>query len=72
MLQLNIGVLQAMQTKSIIVRNAFQCTAQCLSQPDCFYLTRNAGGTSCTLYTSGPTTYNVSELLTYVVKYKAI
>ena len=56
----------------IPTRKAMQCSAQCLSEPDCMYITRNTAETTCTLYTAGSTNYVVSELLTFGVQFKTI
>ena len=68
--QLNTGVLKASKMYSTTVRRASQCSAQCLNEPNCFYITRDTAGTNCTLYTSGSISYDVSRLLTYAVQFK--
>ena len=57
---------------SFPTRIALQCSTQCLSEPDCIYITRNAAGTDCALYTVGSTNYVVNALLTFVVQFKII
>ena len=72
MQQLDTGVLKASKMYSIVTRKASHCSAQCLRETDCIYLTRNADGTKCTLYTSGSTSYDVTELLSYAVQFKDV
>ena len=56
----------------IPTRKAMQCSVQCLSEPDCFYITRNTAETTCTLSTTGSTNYVVSDLLIFGVQFKTI
>ena len=72
MKKLNTDLLKASKMYSIPTRIAMQCSIQCLSEPNCIYITQNAAGTNCTLYTDGSTNYIVSELLTFVVQFKTI
>ena len=72
MIQLYTGVLKAAKMYDVSVRRTLQCSALCLSELTCYYITVNSGNTSCILYTSGSTTYDVSSLRAYTVKYKNI
>ena len=72
MQQLNSGKLSASKMYTIVIKKASHCSAQCLRETDCIYLTRNTDGTNCTLYTSGSTSFDVSQLLTYAVLFKDV
>ena len=71
-LQFKTSTLTALKMYNTNTKTALQCSALCLGEPDCVYLTRNAAGNECTLYTSGSTAYDVTGVLTYGVLYKDI
>ena len=72
MKKLNTDLLKASKMYSIPTKIALHCSAQCLNEPDCIYITRNDAETNCTLYTTGSTNYVVSEFVTFVVQFKTI
>ena len=72
MKQVSKVLLKASKMFYIPITVALQCSAQCLSEPDCIYITRDAAGTNCTLYTVGSDIYDVNGLLTYAVQFKNI
>ena len=72
MKQLDTSLLRASKIYDMSIRTALQCSAQCLSEPNCLFISRNAAETDCTLYTGGLTTYNIAGLITYAVQFKNI
>ena len=72
MKQLNVGVLKASKISNIVASTASHCSMLCLNEPGCIYVTRNAAGTNCTLYTRGSTIYDVRAFLTFGMEYKNV
>ena len=67
-LQLDISSLRAAKLFDIDLTNKLPCHIQCISIPQCYYLTIDTSTNTCTVYNQGSTIYNTTNLLTYMLK----
>ena len=66
----NVNVIRATGLVTFSLTSLVQCGDKCLHIPSCYYIIMDETNKTCSIYQTGLTAFDVSQLQTYIVESK--